>query len=213
MGAAVTSFFQAFADAVALLQPLILTVTAVVGAAVALVGLQTWRKQLEGRTEYELARRFLRAALEARDAIENVRRPMMLGGEIQAAAEEAGIELDALGPIPREAIVEARERRWRGVRDALSALRVEELEAEVLWGMEAARCTDRLREAIKRVWMAEMEYNERTAHEMPVEEDRERLPQLRRIMYGSGLEDDDTARAIEAGLESIEAVIRPKLKL
>ena len=38
---------------------IILTIAAIIGVVVAFVGLRTWRKQLKGNTEYELARRFL----------------------------------------------------------------------------------------------------------------------------------------------------------
>ena len=62
---------------------------AITGVVVALVGLRTWRHQLKGKTEYELARRLLRAAYTVRGEFQRVRSPLMLGGEIQRAFEEA----------------------------------------------------------------------------------------------------------------------------
>jgi hypothetical protein len=54
----------------------VLTAIAAVGAAsIGLLGLATWRKQLKGRTEYELARRLLVAVYRIRNAVSYLRNP------------------------------------------------------------------------------------------------------------------------------------------
>ena len=53
-----------------------LTALAAVGAVViGGLGLSTWRRQLKGHAEYELARRVLRALYTARDNLFHVRSP------------------------------------------------------------------------------------------------------------------------------------------
>ena len=61
---------------------------------IAIMGLQTWKRQLKGNTEYELARRFLSAVYKIRDAISYIRNPFVSAGEIASALQEANIEID-----------------------------------------------------------------------------------------------------------------------
>lgn len=207
---------EAYLAFMAVLQPAVLVISAITGAAVAVKGLATWRTQLKGRSEYDLARRFLRATLELRDAIARVRAPFMSAGEIQAAADEAGIKL-TWGPGDKnhvEASRVARNMRWQGVHEAASALRVEELEAEVLWGRDVAKCSAALHAAITRVAVAEQEFYDRHGdREGGNPRDWEAIPPLRRIMWGSGSGEDQMAREIEDGVAEVEKAIRPRLKL
>jgi hypothetical protein len=71
----------------------IFTVLASITAGiVAIIGLQTWKKQLKGKTEYELAQRLLMAVYKIRDAIYYVRNPFMSAGEINQALKDANVE-------------------------------------------------------------------------------------------------------------------------
>lgn len=49
------------------------------GIGIAFAGLRTWRDQLTGQNEYEVARRLLRVALATRDRIAFVRHPVITG--------------------------------------------------------------------------------------------------------------------------------------
>ena len=49
---------------------------AVAAACIAYLGLAAWKKQLHGRSGYELARRLLRAVYSVRDRIVRVRTPL-----------------------------------------------------------------------------------------------------------------------------------------
>ena len=55
------SFCGAIATAAPVLRDLILTAVAMVGAWAAVEGLRTWREQLRGTADYELARSLLRS--------------------------------------------------------------------------------------------------------------------------------------------------------
>jgi len=50
---------------------------------VAALGLQAWRTQLKDKTEYELARRVLRAVYQVRDSRQAVRNRVQSSPEIQ----------------------------------------------------------------------------------------------------------------------------------
>jgi hypothetical protein len=118
---------------------------AAVGAVtIAGLGLGTWRRQLRGTTEYDLARRLLLQVYRLRDAIDHVRQPFM-------SIEEAGERKEG---VPWE--IAAYDQRWQGVREAMVALAAAVAESEVLWGSEVtalkvrfARHVMTLRQAIE----------------------------------------------------------------
>lgn len=120
-----------------LLLKIITALSAATAATVAARGLQTWRAQLVGKTEYELARRLLRGVLEVRDQIAAVRGPFMSAGEMDAALKAEGLERKPGFPDrddQRKATLLAYNRRWAGVTKAVADVRADLLEAEVLWG-------------------------------------------------------------------------------
>lgn len=106
---------------------------ALFAAWVARSGLQTWRRQLRGQAQYELARRVLRAVLRVRDLMDGVRSPMITAGEFAAAYEAAGEN-------PPEILSDSRgtqlvyDRRWQTLSAAMTELQSELVEAEVFWG-------------------------------------------------------------------------------
>jgi hypothetical protein len=61
---------------------------AIVAAVVAVLGLRAWRRQLRGQTQYELARRLLRAVYRVRDEIQGVRNPVIMASEFETARHE-----------------------------------------------------------------------------------------------------------------------------
>ncbi|MFC2023950.1 hypothetical protein ACFLT5_04365 [Chloroflexota bacterium] len=140
---------QALYEIVALIKDIFTILAAIVAGYVAVAGVNTWRKQLTGKTEYEVARRLLRATYALRDAIRSVRSPFMSGGEIASAMERVGIEPEpgqVQTPLPvRRA---AYEERWKEVTDALSTLSAEAFEAEVLWGEGVTSALTPLRGAV-----------------------------------------------------------------
>lgn len=103
-----------------------------IGVTIAALGLQTWRQQLRGTAEYDLARRVMRAVLEVRDKIAAVRHPVITPGEKAVALDEVGSTRPLAHDESAEQLVY--ERRWNALNKARSDLRLELLEAEVLWG-------------------------------------------------------------------------------
>ena len=77
---------------VSLIKDIVTGLAAVVAAVIAIMGLRTWKKQLKGKTEYELSQRFLRATYKVRDAFSWVRNPIQSPSEISQAMIEANIE-------------------------------------------------------------------------------------------------------------------------
>ncbi|MCD4813731.1 hypothetical protein K8S19_08585 [bacterium] len=65
-------------ELIVLIKDVILTGAAI---AVAITGLNTWKRQLKGKFEYDLCRRILVTLFKYRDAIDGVRHPFMYASE------------------------------------------------------------------------------------------------------------------------------------
>jgi hypothetical protein len=174
----------------------IVAVTSLAGVAVASLGLSTWRKQLKGSAEYELAKRLLLQVYKLRDAIQYVRQPFLSSAEAQGAQ----------GDVPWQ--ITAYENRWKGVREALIELQAALLESEVLWGNTVSEITAKLNPHIGLLHeavfaFAESKRDQRYATEFTSEH--------RTTLYARGPSD-----AYNTGLQAIigefECYVRPHLK-
>ena len=117
------------------------------GAVVAYRGLNIWREQLKGKGEYDLAKRYLRAAYKVRNALNDARNPWIPRSETTAALKERGFE-DAESD-ERNKNFAVYSLRWKKVQDALLELDGESLEAEVAWGRDAVQARDELDAAVR----------------------------------------------------------------
>ncbi len=122
---------------------------AIIAGAVAIIGLQTWRKQLVGKNEYELAQKLLRAVYKIRGAVFHVRNPYMSPGEIGQAMKEENIERDITNPdIHAKYETAVYQHRWIHIQDAFSELEITMLEAEAIWGSKVSDSFRRLKEIV-----------------------------------------------------------------
>lgn len=122
-----------FAEIVGMLSDVAVGMAAVVAAYVAWRGLKTWKEQLSGTTEYELARRVLRALYTHRNAINGVRHPFMSVEEMPEPEDAGEMSREQ---VRHHGIAKAYQARWDRVMAARRELDAELLEAEVLWGAE-----------------------------------------------------------------------------
>ncbi len=112
------------------------TVCALITACVAFTGLRTWRKELHGRNEYEVARKLLRAVYGLRNAFNTMREPIMTSAEKAAALDAAGVDPCTIdrADFSGEGTKAAYAARWNKLVDAWERMEVEAREAQVLWG-------------------------------------------------------------------------------
>src|SRR4051812_35656253 len=86
--------------------PVLKDVATIAGACVAIYvalhGLSTWRRQLVGNAQHELARRLLRSAYKIRDGLMALRNPMITGGESYHALKNSGLSDDDISTTFRE---------------------------------------------------------------------------------------------------------------
>lgn len=184
------------------------------GVYIAAQGLGTWKRQLRGHTEYDLARRLMRAALEVRDMAGLFRHPMIPPGEMVAAYQEAGVDpstVDFVRDTRTNALVY--QRRWGRVGKAMSDLHVEVLEAEVHWGDAASKAEHSLKACLHPLFAAmTMRFRFSSAGGQRSEADLEREKEFDRLLYGGMSEPDLTAKAIADSVAAFEHLVRPHLR-
>jgi hypothetical protein len=100
------------------------TVAICVGAIMAFIGINAWKKQLRGSTEYELARRYLKAIYKIRDAIKYVRNPFISVDEMARAYKENDMDEQDYSDN-RKTNRAVYSIRWKKVIDARTDLDVE----------------------------------------------------------------------------------------
>lgn len=189
---------------------------ALVVAVAAWWGLRTWRRQLRGQTEYDLARRTLAATYKVRDQIAWVRNPGITGGEISTALKSGVLgdtgDAEPTAAQKQEAVY---QNRWLALAEASSALQLELLEGEVHWPKRIRELFPPLHACVSELFYA---VNDHLRIERGGErpgEDNERLDRLRRVLYiqSAKPEEDEFAFKILKVVKSIEEFLRPKLKL
>lgn len=105
---------------------------------VGLAGLNAWRKQLKGKTDYELSRRYLKSVYRIRNEMNKyVRNPYIPLYEMRVARKEEGLEASDISGMDSETSRLVYVRRWRRIMSATEEFETVLLEAEALWGQDA----------------------------------------------------------------------------
>ena len=121
-----SQFFSYTKDIISILAP-------IVALVIAGLGLQTWKRQLYGKSEYDIARKLLKATYKYREAIQSVRHPFMDYSEIPDPPKD---DLRSSDEQRKRyyGTTKAYDNRWSKVVEARIEIDTELLEAEVLWG-------------------------------------------------------------------------------
>jgi hypothetical protein len=161
-------------------------VAAVTAAVAASRGVSTWKAELKGNHEYDVARRTYLAALKVREAVAVVRVPMTPASESIEAAKEAGLAHDDLKVIlGREVRYTVFTRRWKPVVEAMRELEGCGLEAEVA-------ISEKCRPLVIKVRRHVLKLNLAIDHQLRREEADHRPPEMKEF--------DDAQLAIFAKL-------------
>ncbi|MEO1572323.1 MAG: hypothetical protein AAFU51_13805 [Bacteroidota bacterium] len=204
-------------DLVSLIKDIVTGIVAIGGLTVAALGLQAWRRQLRGRTQYDLARRTLRATYKVRNEIQSVRHPGISSGEFKVAREEAGIEENpqVVGSSIEDNVA-VYQRRMNRLGEAWSDLELEITEAEVLWGKEISEAVKPLRSctislnASLRTYFRLMRAEERRR-----KVDRKRWEEADKIIYWTSDDpsEDSFTGSVSLAVEKVEEYLKPYLKI
>jgi len=193
-----------------IIRDILVSIAAVLTPLVAWRGLSTWRRQLKGNADWEVSRRLLRETYKVRDAIHWLRVPARFKGE-ESPDEHLDIMLRSADP--------ALQKRWIKLSKAFSDLRVEQIEAEVLWGSNTQDAFDPLRKIVMQIGSSVGLYLELSDLSKSLGKGNisELEPELAQELYGvlANLSTDDKPDAIEkelhSAVEKIEGLVRPHL--
>ncbi len=184
---------------------IITTAAALTAIFVGVSGLDTWKKQLKGRTDYELSRRYLRSLLKLRDSLQYVRNPLITAGEFTQSRKE--IVKESESPDTVEDNVAVYIVRWKKVQEALSDLQIESFEAQVSWGQEILRLEKPIKQLVTKLNVnlmlmldKELEYSEKKeSHE---------------VVYNSGSDDnpDKFTSELNIAIENVETYLTRYLR-
>ncbi|MFA6273827.1 MAG: hypothetical protein WC662_01580 [Candidatus Paceibacterota bacterium] len=107
-----------------------------IASFVAISGLSAWKKQMKGKTDYEVARRCLKSVYKLREAIKYVRNPYISVGEMEKSLEESGLKDNKDLTKNQKTNWAVYDARWKKVSEAKTEMDIEFFEAEVSWGKD-----------------------------------------------------------------------------
>jgi hypothetical protein len=206
-------------EIVSLIKDILSIFSGIILTIIAFLGLQAWKKQLKGNTEYNLARRFLRSVYKIRNAIDYIRNPFITSGETASAIHESNIVIDKSDPDNRVTSQNAvYQQRWNKIQEALSEFNVELFEAEVLWGKEIRRVVKPLGVCISELQLEIQRMLRRLQREFQEEIDEDEERRRNDIIYSfESLMSEDSenhfSKEIIKSIHDIEEFIKPLLKL
>jgi len=192
--------------------------TIISGAAVAVAfyfgreGLDTWRRQLRGAADHDLARRLLIELYKLRDALQRARSPGFFSFESGPFDDE----VESKDPAQANFDVQARtyRRRLTAMDDARNPLKATMLEAEAVWGVA-------LKVLMESVFKLEREFvtyvhlhltTTNPAYKEFVGVTRETLLKpLRNVLYDLDSPDDDYWKEMLQALAEVEEHLRARL--
>jgi hypothetical protein len=168
---------------ITLIKDIVTILATITAAIVAIKGFETWKKQLNWKTQYEIAQRLLRATYKLRDALAIVRTPLMDEGENFWAKREAmnqGYSIDhSATTIHRKRLVY--KERWQQVQEAINDIDSVSLEAEAIWGLIVKSKLKPLIECSAMLFTTLESYLNEA--ENPIKHDEETYDRTRRIIY------------------------------
>lgn len=183
----------------------IIALTAILGLLFGQSWLDTSKKKMKGKLDYDIARKYLKMVLQLRDAIKIVRSPFVSISEEQNAIKEQGLNGDGYedGKVKRNRAVYSS--RWNKVQEAWTNLEEMLTEAEVSWGNEAVdvqKDLDMLIMKLRSIVMLYVNYPE--SFNKKYEENSE-------VLYGTHNEDDEFAKKINSEIEKVRIFLKKHL--
>lgn len=183
-----------------------------VGVAIAYQGLHTWRKQLSGHTNHDLARRLLISIFRRRNAVDMVRRPYLPVEEMRTDDQTEGFEQMDFAQRT-ESWIRAYQRRWQKVLDLDAEVKALLVEAEALWGSDLTMLLEEV-ETLERELFVSLRLYLQLQNPHVDEEfkqiDRKRYNERRHIISEQD-ESDEYRNDYSTALEPVKKYLREKL--
>ncbi len=193
------------------IKDVVLTGSAIATVIVASLGLNTWRRQLKGKSEYQLAKEVLMSVYRVKEAFIFVRNPVTSPDEYH----EKMINPD--GSLKNEykdkGLSIVFSKRFKKFEEAVTKLKEKHLEAQVEWGAESQdiinplyKCRVELYHAVNMMLLRKKDPGE---FSLTAKEKREE----RATVYYSGANpDDQLTPQINKAIKGFEEWLRPHIK-
>lgn len=198
-------------DFISVVKDILIGAAALTTAIVAIMGLKSWRRELYGKVNFEIARNLLRASYSVRDELQNSRLPFVGAWEFPPDYHARD---DATRRQKADAWSFVYRNRWAPVRDALRELETSSLEAEVLWGADVRTATDSLLGCARAVRIAMEAIVENEASEgQNFDRDRSYGVEMRSAAQASPQNNENpTSVAVLEAINRIESLTKPHLR-
>lgn len=202
----------ALGPCIAAIKDIVVGLAAAAAAFFAYLGLNTWRKELKGKSEYELAKRVLKSVYRVREAFMHVRNPAIYQYEYP---EDMRNHHGHLKPEHNyDGTTHVYEKRWEKMHEAFKELEEAHLEAQVEWGPKHQNVIVKLRvcRATLLTAIQQMLDRKKDPHQEPrkseeIAEERSVLEHL-----GTDSKHDKFTPQIEEALNEFEKWLRPHIK-
>lgn len=192
---------------------IVVAAAAALAAYFAYLGLSTWRKELKGKSEYQLAKDVLKSVYEVREAFKHVRNPAIYQYEYPEDMTDHHGHLKQENR--HEGTAHVYQERWKKMDEAFGKLESYHLDAQVEWGAEFQDVIKSLRSCRAELLVTIQRMLER----MKDPYDREVLSvderaEQRSVLYhlGDDSKHDKFTPVINAAIGEFEAWLRPHIK-
>jgi hypothetical protein len=169
-----------------------------------IIGLSTWRRQLRGTSEYEVAKKALRLTYEVEDAIRAVRSPMLY---LRQEEVEADRSLQEEQRIYQERLNRL-EAKWSELRTVI-------LESRFIWGVEAESSFKALRERIAtlhaEIWLHFWLKGAYAGPGATVDRNPKRVAANDKAVYFVS-DEDDFSKEVKAAVDHIEKFFEKRVR-
>ena len=190
---------------------LLTNISVLVGIAVAIYGINAWRREHTGKRRIELAEDTLALFYEAADAIKHIRHPASFGHEMEDV-QRGESESDAQYTARKNASVVFH--RYNQYQDLFSKLHASRYRFMAQIGKPAAKPFDELREIVNEITrsaqlLARYWPRDRFRTEQQEREHFERVQKLEDIFWEGSAEEDPIKSRLAATISSIEQTCQP----
>ena len=126
-----SDYIEWIAPLAGFVKDIVIAISAATTAFFAYKGVDTWRKELKGKSEYQLAKDVLRAVYKVREAFKAVRNPLIMTHEYPDEMKHVNGHLKS--ESFHEGTLYVYQERWKQMNDAFIELENKYLEAVVEW--------------------------------------------------------------------------------
>jgi hypothetical protein len=144
---ALWSFELSIMEVTTVIKDIALSGAAITTATVAILGLKSWSRELEGKAEFEVGRALILVTYKLRDQLKYARSPWISGHEFPV-----NYSANSKGTTPKkeaDAYSYVYINRWKTVAEAIQSFETQALEGEALWGKPMRDKTNEMKQCAR----------------------------------------------------------------